>query len=534
MSGRGLVGWDVGPAVAVALIQVVGARVANLQQTGVRSLDLFGYLLLLLGPIALLFRRYQPLPVLWVALGAGTAFVFLDYGYGPILLSPVVAFLTAGTHGPRRFGYPLVPLGYLLLVWPVPVLFGRSVGVWQAIGLLAWATVLVGVVEGIRLRRAMLEARRQQAETARRYERTQRRLRAGEERLAIAREVHDVLAHGLSLINVQSSVALELFHTKPQQAATAVAAIKATSKDALVDVHGLLQTLRSGVPVDGGSDSDADHAWETDDHFEPASGCGRLFGKRPPREERSFRDTSRQRDTDGYVADTGPTVRRLVAVPDLPETTPEPLDGGTGHPAPSPVPRSPAPSLADLDELLGNSRTAGLCVHTRVLGEACPLPSVIDAAAVRIIQESLTNVIRHAPGAEATVTVRYSPESVDLTIDNTRPTGKSERSASGGNGIIGMRERAHALGGALTAGPRPSGGFRVAARLPNRPLGAFGTSDPTAGAPGRETGEEGPGAGGAENLERETGESVGTEAPSAGRDPDAVAAEPDSRDAEVR
>lgn len=542
MSGRDLVEWDVGPAVAVALVQVVGARAANLQQTGVRSLDLFGYLLLLVGPVALLFRRYRPLPVLLAALGACIAFVFLDYGYGPIFLSLIVAFLTAGVRGPRRFSYPLIPFGYLLLVWPVPALFDRPVGVWQAIGLVAWLTVLIGVAEGIRQRRAVLEARRQRAEAARRSAQAQRRRQASEERLAIARELHDVLAHSLSLINVQSSVALELFHTKPQQAATALAAIKSTSKDALVDVHTLLQSIRSGAPVDGTADSGGDRWGEKDNRSdpapEPASGRGRLFGKRPYREERSSRDRSRRRDTGGYAADTGdngPIGRRLVAVPDpAPEAAPGSARGGVNRPAPSPAPRSPAPSIADLDELLRYSRTAGLSVDTRVLGDARPLPSVIDAAAARIIQESLTNVIRHAPGAEATVTVRYSPESVDLTIDNTRPTGKSERSGSGGNGIIGMRERAHALGGALTAGPRPSGGFRVAARLPSRPLGVIETPGPTGGTPSRDTGETGPATGDEESAECYTRGPDGADMLSAGHDTGAAPADPDPWDVEVR
>ncbi|WP_369009327.1 ATP-binding protein, partial [Nocardia barduliensis] len=135
-----------------------------------------------------------------------------------------------------------------------------------------------------------------------------------------------------------------------------------------------------------------------------------------------------------------------------------------------PAPRAPAaPGIGDLDELLQRPRTAGLTVNTRVIGTPQQLPSVIDVAAARIVQESLTNVLRHAPGAEATVTVRYTADSVDITVDNTRPTSATARSGtSGGNGIIGMRERTHALGGALTAGPRPSGGFRVAARLPTQ------------------------------------------------------------------
>ncbi|WP_280506612.1 sensor histidine kinase [Nocardia farcinica] len=96
------------------------------------------------------------------------------------------------------------------------------------------------------------------------------------------------------------------------------------------------------------------------------------------------------------------------------------------------------------------------------------MPSVIDVAAARIVREALTNVVRHAPGAAAQVCVRYDPASVEITVDNTRPLRTAARSG-GGSGIAGMRERAHALGGTVTAGPRPDGGFRVAALLPVAP-----------------------------------------------------------------
>ncbi len=456
MAGRGLVGWDWGVALVVALVQVFGGRGANFGQTGVRSLDALGYALLLVGPVALLFRRHEPLPVLFVTLATCVSYLWLDYGYGPIFLSLVIAFLTAATRGSRWWTYPLVPLGYLVIVWPLPALLGRHTEVWQIFGLLAWLAVLVGLAEGIRQRQAVLEARRQRAEAARRDEQAQRRRQATEERLAIARELHDVLAHSLSLINVQASVALELFDKKPEQAASALTAIKGASKDALAEVHTLLHTIRTGNTL-GGEATDA----EPEQLSDPAERArrGRRRRARARRRGAEMRRAARRAEASDTSSPTPEDDNRSTsdsAVTEQAESQPA-------------APRTPAPTIADLDELLHRIREAGLTVHTRVLGTVAPLPSVIDVAAARIIQESLTNVVRHAPGADATVTVRYTPDSVDFTIDNTRPTSAPARTGTtGGNGIIGMRERAHALGGALTAGPRPSGGFRVAARLPVR------------------------------------------------------------------
>ncbi|MET7768144.1 histidine kinase [Nocardia sp. NPDC005366] len=415
------------------MVQVVGGRAANLGQHDVHALDWFGYILLLAGPVALIFRRRQPLAVLLIALAAAGIYLALDYGYGPIFVSLVIAFLTAAIIGSRWWTYPLVPVGYLLMVWPLPRLLGRPTDTWQQFGIMAWLIVLVAAAEGIRQRRAVLQARAQRAEATRRDEEAQRERRAGEERLAIARELHDVLAHSLSLINVQSSVALELFDKKPQQAATALAAIKTASKEALAEVHVLLQTIRTGT-VSATTEEDSPAA-SSQSHRHSTTLSRNLFGVRRDTDERT-------RNGDRAAA---------------------------AESKPAPAPRAPTPTIDDLDGLLQRTRAAGVHVDTRVIGTPEKLPSVLDVAAARIIQESLTNVVRHAPGANAIVTVRYTPESVDLTIDNTRPTAPQSKSATGGrNGIIGMRERAHALGGQLTAGPRPSGGFRVAARLPVR------------------------------------------------------------------
>lgn len=420
-SKRGPVVQDWVLALVVAAIQVVGGRNANLRQTGVHSLDAFGYVLLLIGPVALLLRRTYPLPALLMTIASCAVYLLGGYGYGPIFVSLVIAFISAAIVGSRWWTYPLAPIGYLALLWPLPALVGHPADPWLAFGMIAWLGVLVAIAEGIRQRQAVLVARRQRAEAARRDEEAQRERRASEERLAIARELHDVLAHSLSLINVQSSVALELFDKKPEQAESALAAIKTASKDALAEVHTLLHAIRSGSPTPGAAEVD-----ESD--VEPESAPAR-------------RESERAQDN--------PVAHSVEARP--------------------PAPRSPAPSIEDLDALLQRTRAAGLTVDTRVIGTAHRLPSVVDVAAARIIQESLTNVVRHAPGAPAAVTIRYAADSVEITIDNARATGTQSKSGpSGGNGILGMRERAHALGGQLIAGPRPSGGFRVVARLPSQ------------------------------------------------------------------
>ncbi|QLY31431.1 sensor histidine kinase [Nocardia huaxiensis] len=389
-------GWDVLLALIVAVVQVGGGVAANHNQTGLRSLDALGYALLVAGPLLLTVRRRYPHPVFYGVLAVSAAYLLVGYGYGPVFFSLIIAFLTAGIIGSRWATYPLVGVGYLLMVWPVPGWRGYDTTVWQEFGLLAWLVVLIAIAEGIRQRGLAVAARREREEEARRNEQAEREReraerarelaerehRASEERLAIARELHDVLAHSLSLINVQSSVALELLDRKPEQAATALSAIKSASKDALGEVNALLRSIRSGTAT--------------------------------------------------VPAPTAPTVR-----------------------------------ISEIEGLIQPARTAGLEVRSIVTGVPQRLPSVVDVAAARIVQESLTNVVRHAPGASVLVTVRYSPERLFVAIDNTRPaTTPVSTAPSGGHGIVGMSERATALGGRLLAEPKPDGGFHVEARLP--------------------------------------------------------------------
>jgi signal transduction histidine kinase len=132
---------------------------------------------------------------------------------------------------------------------------------------------------------------------------------------------------------------------------------------------------------------------------------------------------------------------------------------------------APQPGLSDLDELLAQSRAAGLPVELAVEGAPRRLAQSVDLSAFRIVQEALTNVVKHAGRARTALTITYGPEALELTIvDSGNPDrgdgGDGPRREPGGHGLIGMRERTALFGGTLTAGPRPGHGFEVHASLP--------------------------------------------------------------------
>ncbi|MFF4188759.1 sensor histidine kinase [Streptomyces sp. NPDC001691] len=204
-----------------------------------------------------------------------------------------------------------------------------------------------------------------------------------EERARIAREVHDVVAHTVSVMVIQAGAAEDVFATHPEQARQALRAIDSAGRSALGELRLLLRTETGG---------DGDE------------------GRRPPR------------------------------------------------------------GLGDLAELAANTRAAGLAVELHEEGRAATPPSAVDLAGYRIVQEALTNTLRHADASLVRVSVRYDEESVRIEVtDNGRPTKRSWRSLGAGRGLTGMRERATLLGGTLTAAPNPAGGFTVQAVLPTRP-----------------------------------------------------------------
>ena len=364
---------DVAVAALVAVAQLGLTTLAARRQPDRQALDLLAYLLLAVGPVALLWRRRSPAVVLAVVMASNVLYFGLGYPYGPAWLALIVAFWTAVTGGARRVAWATAVVG-LAAYFTLAALLDR-VGPATAATIaahLGWLLLVLSVSEiALAARQRRQAAERTRAEEARR--------RAGEERMRIARELHDVLAHNISLINVQAGVALHLMDEQPGQSRTALVAIKQASNDALGELRSVLDVLRQG--------------------------------------------------------DEAP-------------------------------PRAPASGLAQLDSLVAGAGATGLEVRTRVEGLARPLPAGTDLAAFRIVQESLTNVTRHAGPASATVLVRYGPDDLTVRVDDD---GRGPAAATGpgnGNGIRGMRERVAALGGELTTGPRPGGGFRVQARLP--------------------------------------------------------------------
>ena len=332
-----------------------------------------GLALLIGSTLVVAWRRRFPLAVLLVSAGAVALYYVLRFPGGPNMFAPALALGTyAFLRGVLRsalIGAALVGLDVLLVL----TRFGftdRSLG--AAGGLLLGAIAAIAVGAAARARAASLAAARKEAAEA-------NRRRAEEERLAIAREVHDVVAHSLAMINVQAGVGSHVADRRPDQAKQALLEIKEASRTALGDLRKTLAVLR-----------------------------------------------------------------------------------GSGE-------RAPTPGLDRLPELVATTSNAGL--EVTVEGKPGTLPAHVDAAAYRILQESLTNVIRHATGAR-TVTVRLqqAQEGLELSVSDdgqpAAPVSGAGDTDTSGNGLRGMAERARVLGGWVTAGRRPGGGFQVRAWLP--------------------------------------------------------------------
>ena len=343
-------------------------------------LDALAWVLLVLGPLALVGRRRQPRATLAAAFVIAAIYTARGYPAGPAFPALVVALARVVIDGDRSAAWVTVGLGWAVFLWlPAALGTGHAPGVVQAAGAAAWLLALSFGAEMLRSRRARLVAQRRTREE-------EGLRRAEEERLRIARELHDVLAHNISLINIQSGVALHLLSEQPEQARTALSVINEASADALREMRSVLGVLR--------------HVDEQ-------------------------------------------------------------------------APRAPAAGLDRLPDLVASAAAAGVTVQVSREGDARPLSTPVDLAAYRIVQESLTNVARHAGGGRATVTLSSGSEALTISVEDDGAgvalrTGANGHAADlgSGNGIAGMRERAVALGGELHAGPRPDGGFGVRARLP--------------------------------------------------------------------
>jgi signal transduction histidine kinase len=328
--------------------------------------------------LALAGRRRYPFAVLAVSVTAVTIYTLLGYVNGAALLAPVIALYAVATQlsAWRAIALGLVTVGVLMAATAARNPFGQiSGGGYYLIPGMGAAVVFGGIA--VANRRAYVSSIRDRAEQ-------DARRQVDEERLRIARELHDVVAHTMATINVQAGVAAHVLPTKPEAAAEALQSIKTASKEGLRELRAILNVLRQA--------DDAD-------------------------------------------------------------------------------PVQPAPGLAQLDALIEGARRAGLPITLTVTGQPFPLPTAVDLAAYRIIQESLTNVIRHAGPAEAGVSLSYRPDELEIDVTDTghgpkASTGPGAAGSPAGHGQAGMRERAASVGGTVQNGPRPGGGYQVTALLP--------------------------------------------------------------------
>jgi signal transduction histidine kinase len=366
-------------------------------------------LLVAVACLVLAWRRRAPVTVLIVSTAAVSAYSLLGFVNGAVLIAPIIALYTVATEVSvrRAIVAAVLTLGVLLTVTAANNPFGHiSGGGFDIIPFMVVAALFAGIA--VANRRAYAASLQDRAEQ-------DARRRLDEERLRIARELHDVVAHTMATINVQAGVAAHVLSTRPEAAAESLQAIKTASKEGLRELRAILNVLRQA--------DDAD-------------------------------------------------------------------------------PTQPAPGTAQLAALIDGARRAGLETTFSVTGEPVPLPAAVDLAAYRIVQESLTNTIRHAGPATAAVSLGYRHDELRVEVTDTgrgpataasRSTaasrgatvsrgaaasqgaavsqGAGQATAAGqdsGHGLAGMRERAASVGGTVETGPGPAGGFRVAARLPLR------------------------------------------------------------------
>jgi signal transduction histidine kinase len=343
-----------------------------------------GVALGLLSTVPVAWRARRPLTAFAIVLFANGACIYAAVPNGAAFQPFVALTLTAYSVGSRAEGRRALWVPPVLLLASVPVfvaarLHGQDSG--NIIPSLVWlvAAWAVGrVVRSWRHKNAALEAANRELEEQREL---QAQAAVAVERGRIARELHDVVAHNVSMIVVQAGAAARVLHGEQPDVRNALEVIAASGRETVDEMRTLLGVLRS---------------------------------------------------------DDGPAALK------------------------------PQPGLADLEQLVSGVREAGLPVTLRIEGAPRPLPPTLDLSAFRIVQEALTNTLRHAGPARAEVTVRYEDGLVTLEIADTGhgPDGGPITGRGTGHGLVGMRERAAMLGGELEAARADSGGFTVRARLP--------------------------------------------------------------------
>ncbi|MEE1800706.1 histidine kinase [Streptomyces sp. JV176] len=327
--------------------------------------------------LLLLARRRAPLTVLALALsGAVTAIVAAPANAHLLQTTAMIALYTVTA---ASLQWPAITATAVtaMALYVANAHAAGSVISGETFGVVAFVGMAAAVGFSVRTWRSYVAAAEERAERAEATLEEEARRRVAEERLRIARELHDVIAHHIALINVQAGVASHLARTRPDRVEVALGHIHEAGSAVLDELGQLLYVLRRS-----GEES---------------------------------------------------------------------------------MPTEPLPGLSRLGQLLESFTAAGLAIRQQVAGEPRPLPAATDLAAYRIIQEGLTNAHKHGREPGARLLLEYRTGALDITILNTmRATGPT---AGTGHGLTGMRERARATGGALSAGPEPDGTFRLHARL---------------------------------------------------------------------
>ncbi len=379
-----LLDWSV--AVALTLVSLLGLATTPMTGGG-REMTPVAVALAVLMNLPLGFRRSRPSVVLSLVGCATILFAatgaFTGFGLGVLFALYSLAAHGEPTVAQRGLFYTVIGIGLTFIgvlvndpTMPILVWAGQLLPTWLMFGV-AWMlgdlvrTRSLAIAE-LRLRAAELEAEREENE----------RLAVADERARIARELHDAVAHNVSVMVVQAGAARRTIEagSEGSDVREVLAAIETTGRATLSDMRRMVGALR-------------------------------------PSEGESY---------------------------------------------------EPAPSLAALEGLLGRVRGAGLPVELIVEGDVAALPQGVDLSAYRVIQEALTNTLRHARAASARVTLRYGTDTleVDITDDGRGAAAAMLEAPHHGYGLVGMRERVGMLGGEVSAGPRPTGGFEVHARLP--------------------------------------------------------------------
>jgi signal transduction histidine kinase len=384
-SSTGAGGWAIGDRlrlppvgvdVAVAVL-VFGASVVNIaaqDATGISEIPVAGLLMLAIASVALFWRRSRSLAVLGVALIMTGAWTALGYPGNPVL-HILVSLYAVGRYVPE-WRISLSALAAALAV----VGFGQVTDgdtVSEVVVALVVTTLPWYVGRRVRIRGEYAAAARERAEYLEWRRATEAQRAIADARAGIARELHDVVAHSVSVMTVQAGVARLVIADDPERATEAIGAVEEAGRRALDELRHLLGVLR------------------------PETASGEL---------------------------------------------------------------SPQPSLSQVHELVDQLRQTGMSIS---LTSDVPseLPVRVDLFAYRIVQEALTNVLKHG-GVDAAAQVRVEEVDGHLDIEVTDTGTGASMLPGSGHGIVGMQERAIVLGGTFDAGPRPGGGFRVRARLP--------------------------------------------------------------------